>query len=1055
VRNNVRFADLRVRGADDRPLRELVKCDNLRELMHEVVLDPDRDFYLRLTSFSIAQYARKGGDGDLWRAYREAAETHLPWLKFSLRSKEEFKDEFAKSLNLLLPRFDLVVMDEGHNLKHGFGDQVATRNRVLGIAMGHPDLSVDRSLFKHYGPRAGKVLFLSATPLEGSYAQLWNQLDVFGKGGAFKELIGKGTEEEKQEVARKFLIRRVNRMRVAGQELTKNQYRREWRAGGVHLHDEPMAIDNDRQKLVVALVQKKVSELLDDPRFNRRFQIGMLASFESFLQTAKVDPEEGGTFDDADQTRDDLEREGIDVHQLNRLARDYRKEFDLELPHPKMDALVERLQHSWRTGEKALVFVRRVHSVRELKNKLDDSYDQWLLRTLLQKLTPAVHGRLKREYTVYRQEKSAFLERQRRLRRGADERTTTDADKGGHDTFFAWFFRGEPRKGVLSGAGVQQRFTDPASVYYTFFEDNYAALALQCPPGEVEERLARLVGMPVDAFREELRQRSAKFLSNARKHLRGHRFRAVQAAAIEWLRQFEGPHQDMAEAIWRVRFHGLAAQVRPHTREAPDIASWLGTRTFFTELRHRPALMARIWPVHDRPEDYPEQDLRAHLLAQAARFGHPVIDLYAMVVNRLGTLSPGRQEATEGSEADAGRAHDFLDLLDRQRLAPVEEVGWSAYHELEALSAHHQLIMDTNLSDLQEATAPAQGEVAHRLGNLFAFQEPTGGMHGRVMKRQVQQFRMPGYPFVLVTTDLLQEGEDLHPFCSQVYHYGMSWTPSSMEQRIGRIDRVRSQTERRLTGNGEPAEEDRKLQVLYPHLQDTVEVLQVDRVLERMNKFLRMMHVGLDMEVQAERTIEVDKAMLEGRRLVPQITEHLHTAFPVQEQDLHGPITERAVEADRVNDLIGHFRKLPEQLPQFEWERPGQELVLLGTGRVGERIQPFVLLPRSVGERLALRCIIPIGAVGSASRVQEVTDQAREFPVKIGAVESRDQRSYDLTAEGEVLLTGDAGVDVKRVSEMIGEVLRSADLFEFNLLDGRDEGMEVFRVDLEKELGHG
>ncbi|MCB0787497.1 MAG: hypothetical protein KDC02_25170, partial [Flavobacteriales bacterium] len=335
------------------------------------------------------------------------------------------------------------------------------------------------------------------------------------------------------------------------------------------------------------------------------------------------------------------------------------------------------------------------------------------------------------------------------------------------------------------------------------------------------------------AFREELRQRSAKFLSNARKHLRGHRFRAVQAAAIEWLRQFEGPHQDMAEAIWRVRFHGLAAQVRPHTREAPDIASWLGTRTFFTELRHRPALMARIWPVHDRPEDFPEQDLRAHLLAQAARFGHPVIDLYAMVVNRLGTLSPGRQEATEGSEADAGRAHDFLDLLDRQRLAPVEEVGWSAYHELEALSAHHQLIMDTNLSDLQEATAPAQGEVAHRLGNLFAFQEPTGGMHGRVMKRQVQQFRMPGYPFVLVTTDLLQEGEDLHPFCSQVYHYGMSWTPSSMEQRIGRIDRVRSQTERRLTGNGEPAEEDRKLQVLYPHLQDTVEVLQVDRVLER------------------------------------------------------------------------------------------------------------------------------------------------------------------------------------------------------------------------------
>ena len=46
--------------------------------------------------------------------------------------------------------------------------------------------------------------------------------------------------------------------------------------------------------------------------------------------------------------------------------------------------------------------------------------------------------------------------------------------------------------------------------------------------------------------------------------------------------------------------------------------------------------------------------------------------------------------------------------------------------------------------------------------------------------------------------DLLEEGEDLHTFCSAVHHYGISWTPSSVEQRIGRIDRVRSQTDRRL-----------------------------------------------------------------------------------------------------------------------------------------------------------------------------------------------------------------------------------------------------------------
>ncbi len=64
---------------------------------------------------------------------------------------------------------------------------------------------------------------------------------------------------------------------------------------------------------------------------------------------------------------------------------------------------------------------------------------------------------------------------------------------------------------------------------------------------------------------------------------------------------------------------------------------------------------------------------------------------------------------------------------------------------------------------------------------------------------------------------------------AMVHHYGVSWTPSSMEQRIGRIDRVRSQTERRLSVLDRPARGDEMLQVYFPHLDDTVEVLQVLR----------------------------------------------------------------------------------------------------------------------------------------------------------------------------------------------------------------------------------
>src|SRR6185437_2105826 len=106
-------------------------------------------------------------------------------------------------------------------------------------------------------------------------------------------------------------------------------------------------------------------------------------------------------------------------------------------------------------------------------------------------------------------------------------------------------------------------------------------------------------------------------------------------------------------------------------------------------------------------------------------------------------------------------------------------------------------------------------------------------MAGQVNETLIRQFRMPGYPLVLITTDLLQEGEDLHTFCSSVYHYGISWMPSSMEQRTGRIDRVGSQTERRLAGVKRAPLGEEKLQVYMPYLAETVELLQVKRVLRR------------------------------------------------------------------------------------------------------------------------------------------------------------------------------------------------------------------------------
>src|SRR5262249_20937095 len=158
---------------------------------------------------------------------------------------------------------------------------------------------------------------------------------------------------------------------------------------------------------------------------------------------------------------------------------------------------------------------------------------------------------------------------------------------------------------------------------------------------------------------------------------------------------------------------------------------------------------------------------------------HPLIDLYILFINRIGSLSLRAREMT-GEEASGELANAYLDLLEAQLASPGEESNGA--RELALAAEHFDLLLAVNLPDIRGL--PLSG-TAREFGQLLREQQPIAGMFGEINHTLVRQFRMPGYPVVLITTDLLQEGEDLHTFCSSVHHYGISWTPSSMEQRIG------------------------------------------------------------------------------------------------------------------------------------------------------------------------------------------------------------------------------------------------------------------------------
>ncbi len=67
--------------------------------------------------------------------------------------------------------------------------------------------------------------------------------------------------------------------------------------------------------------------------------------------------------------------------------------------------------------------------------------------------------------------------------------------------------------------------------------------------------------------------------------------------------------------------------------------------------------------------------------------------------------------------------------------------------------------------------------------------------------------------------------------------------------------------------------------------------------------------------------------------------------------------------------------------------------------------------------------------------------------MKIGAILTNDNRTYDLTVESEVLLPKAGKDDIARVSRLIRRVVHQADELEQKHLPGDDAALDQFRDD--------
>ena len=264
----------------------------------------------------------------------------------------------------------------------------------------------------------------------------------------------------------------------------------------------------------------------------------------------------------------------------------------------------------------------------------------------------------------------------------------------------------------------------------------------------------------------------------------------------------------------------------------------IGLTTVFTELRRRPALRKLLWPesvCEDFRTAFCRQEQRRELLSAMARLGASYIDLYLLAIARIGSFALGQRQE---SEPAAELAMDFVALLGRQK----EEPGFHAFKELSQAAEGFDHIVSVNFPEAPSCPLP---ELARLYGVTLQKQVPVGRMSGGVQST-------PGAP---VPHARLPPGGWSPPTCCRkaktcILSAGASCTTVSR----GRLRRWSSAPDAwtdsaawcSVGSTARPCRlrPDDFIQVYYPHLRDTVELLQVRRVLRRLNRFLRLIHRG-------------------------------------------------------------------------------------------------------------------------------------------------------------------------------------------------------------------
>lgn len=237
-----------------------------------------------------------------------------------------------------------------------------------------------------------------------------------------------------------------------------------------------------------------------------------------------------------------------------------------------------------------------------------------------------------------------------------------------------------------------------------------------------------------------------------------------------------------------------AKKLRCSTRQAERRLRLLSRRFFDL---HSPVRMASEKEISELLRGYPKLKRQAATLREIMRrYLRTPAFLVRYVPLGRGDMKARAIQRAFGSEPGLRAVFGaFLDFLERHCTPKERDDYLTAVRHLQTGELTGRAARQSFEAD--ELAGCKRGEVL--LPNVRLV---NGQTKPETRQRLMLAFNSPFFPEILITSNVLAEGVDLHRCCRVVIHHDLDWNPSVVEQRTGRVDRIGAKVE--WAADGQP-----------------------------------------------------------------------------------------------------------------------------------------------------------------------------------------------------------------------------------------------------------